>query len=233
VQQPENWSENLRLESVALSRDIGQHCRPYEKAPLVAGDLDSPTINQHPRPFRLALTDQSLDPGSAGGTNHWPHLHTLLQAVANDPLRCRFGDRLDKTVAGLAHRDCQRGRQAALASAAERAVGNYPGSGFQVGIRQDDDRILGAALDLGSLAGGRGAGVHRLGHRGRSDETDCLNTGVVKDGFGGLARSVDQVHHPPGEIDLLHQLEYSDHRKRNSLGGFDDEGIAAGQGIGH
>ena len=60
---------------------------------------------------------------------------------------------------GVANGDGQRRRQAALPGAAESAVGDDLRGRGQVGVRQHDDRVLGAALALRALAVGGAARV--------------------------------------------------------------------------
>ena len=88
--------------------------------------------------------------------DHRAHLHAGLQPVADHPpLRPPRRWRLVKGSARLADGDGQRSRQAALPGAAEGAVGQDARGHLQVGVRQDHDRVLGAALALGALAVGR------------------------------------------------------------------------------
>ena len=58
----------------------------------------------------------------------------------------------------------------------------------EIGVRQHDDRILGAALALGALAGGRGAGVDIARHGARADEAHRADLRVIE----------NRVHRPRG-----------------------------------
>ena len=71
------------------------------------------------------------------------------------PTRSRGGRVCDRVAEGLlriAHRDRDRNGQAALARAAEGAVADDLRRHLHVGIRQDDDVVLRAALALHAFA---------------------------------------------------------------------------------
>ena len=148
-----------------------------------------------------------------GWDDHRSHLHAGVQAVADHPAGGRIADRFGELVARFADRDRQGDRQAALPGAAEGAVGDDLHCHLHVGIRQDDDRVLGPALGLGALAVGGRAAVDVPGYRRRADKADRPDGGMVQDGIHRLLGAVDQVEHALGQPDLLDQLEDLLHRQ--------------------
>ena len=86
--------------------------------------------------------------------NNWPHLHAFVETVAHSQGRRRFGDGIAESLLRFADGDGHGDRQAALARAAERAVADDLRRHLHIGIRQNDDVILRAALALRALAVG-------------------------------------------------------------------------------
>jgi hypothetical protein len=82
-------------------------------------------------------------------------VHALLQPVADHARGGRLGQRGHEDLVGVGHGDGQRRGQAALPGVAKGAVGDDAGGQRHVGVGQDDDRVLGAALRLHALAVGR------------------------------------------------------------------------------
>ena len=117
--------------------------------------------------------------------------------------------------------------ETALARAAESAVADDLRRQLHVGIGQDDDVILCAALALHALAAGRGAPVHMPGHRRRADETDGAYLRMIAKRVDHLAPAINQIHHALGQAGFLEQFERAPHRKRDALGRLEDERVAA------
>ncbi len=164
--------------------------------------------------------------------DHRAHLDALVQAIPRDPPSGGLRDGLGEGRGRFPNRDHERGRQAALPGAAKRAVGHDGGRHVQVGIGQDDGRVLGPTLGLHPLAVGRRAAVDVAGDGRRADEADRADQRVVEQGVDGVRAAVHHVHHARRQAKLVDELEHLLHGEWNSLGGLDDHGVAAGDGVG-
>ena len=96
--------------------------------------------------------DQRFDARLALRRDHRPHLHALVEAVADAQMTRQLGNRIAESLLRFADRHRDGNRQASLPGAAERAVADDLRGHLHVGIRQNDDVILRAALALGALA---------------------------------------------------------------------------------
>ena len=103
---------------------------------------------------------------------------------------------------------------------------------LQVGVRQDNERVLGPALALGTFAVGRSPTVDIFGHWCRAHKADRPHIGVVEKSINRLFRAVDQVDDTVRQASLLNDLEDLLRRHGRLFRGFQDKGVAAGDGVG-
>ncbi len=78
-----------------------------------------------------------------------------------------------------------RDGETALAGTTEGAIADNLGVRLHIRVGQDDDMIFRAALALHSLAPGGPFGVDVAGDRGRADEADGADLGVVEERIDG------------------------------------------------
>ena len=127
-------------------------------------------------------------------------------AVADLARRGRVADLRRERLRRLGDGDDDRRRQAALAGAAERRVGDDLRRHVHVGVGQDDDRVLGAALALHALAVGGRAAVDVARHRRRADERDRAHLRMIEQRVDGVLAAVHQVDDAGREAGLLDEL---------------------------
>src|SRR5258708_40261191 len=101
-----------------------------------------------------------------------------------------MGDLISECAARLADGDGHRGGEAGLTGAAKGRVGDEAGSHLHIGIRQDNDRVLGPTRALGTLAVGCRPAVDVLCYWGRADEGDSTHKWVVEQGIDDLLRAI-------------------------------------------
>ena len=132
-------------------------------------------------------------------------------------------------IRGVADGDDQGLGHAALAGrAVARRDGRVRGQ-LHVGVGQDDHGVLGGRVGADPLAV-LGAGLEDVPpDRGRADELDGVDAGVLQDGVDGLAAAVDDVEDAVGQPGLLPQLGLELRRARRVAGGLPDEGVAGMQ----
>ena len=88
--------------------------------------------------------------------------------------------------------------------------------------------VLGAAEALHALARRRAARIDVLGDRGRADEADRLDVGIVEDGVDRLLVAVDDVEDARRAARLDEQFAEPHRHARVALRGLQDESVAAG-----
>src|SRR5256885_11642351 len=88
-----------------------------------------------------------------------------------------------------------------------------------------------SALALRTLPIRSGASINVLCNRGRSDEADGANLGMIEDRVHSGLAAIDQVHYPGRQSSLLEQLKRAAHGERHRLGGLHDKGISAGNRV--
>src|SRR5256884_5378946 len=159
--------------------------------------------------------DETFDASLTFFADDRPHLHAGVETVPDLNFRSGFGDGIAKRLLRFADRDRYGNGETALARAAESAVADDLRRQLHVGIGQDDDVILCAALALHALAAGRGAPVHMPGHRRRADGTDGAYLRMIAKRVDHLAPAINQIHHALGQAGFLEQFERAPHRKRD------------------
>ena len=88
--------------------------------------------------------------------------------------------------------------------------------------------VLGAAEALHALARRRAARIDVLGDRGRADEADRLDVGIIEDGVDRLLVAVDDVEDAGRPARLDEQFAEPHRHAGIALRGLQDEGVAAG-----
>ena len=193
-------TEDLGPRHFALERQPFENRRPHEVAGPILRNVGIATVDHRPRAVADRLIDQRLDARSAFRRDHRAHLHAVVEPVAGDASRGPLLDRVAEGAGRLSHGDRERRREAALAGAAERAVGDDFRRRRHVGVGHDDHRVLRATLALDALAGGRAARVDVTRRRARTDEADRADDRMVEDRVDHVAAAVDQVHDPGRQL---------------------------------
>src|ERR671922_848118 len=91
--------------------------------------------------------------------------------------------------------------------------------------------VLSSALALHALAAGGGARVYVFGDRRGTDKADGSHLRVIAESVHGIAAAINEIHDAFWQAGFLEQLERAAHRKGNALGRFQDERVAAGDGV--
>src|SRR5215469_8326279 len=152
VNQAQHRPKDFGIRKCARRSDAIEDGRLHKTTFFPAGDLRMPPIEDNLGPVSFALPDHRLNPGFAPGCNHRPHLHVLIETVADtEPGRC-FGDRIAKNGLCFADCDCHRNREAALTGASKGTVANDLSRHLHICIGKNDDVILRPALTLGTFA---------------------------------------------------------------------------------
>ena len=127
--------------------------------------------------------------------------------------------------------DDAAGRGAALSGRAEAAPQAAVDRQLEVGVVEDDDRVLAAHLEVDLLERRRGGLVHEPAGRRRSGERDDPDGGMGDErrpGAGAIAgHEVDDAGRQAGVGQRLHEV---DGRERRLLGRLQHHGVAADQG---
>ena len=115
-------------------------------------------------------------------------------------------------VADVADRDRDRDRHAALAGRAVGRAHQRVGRLVEIGVGHHHHVVLGAAQRLHALAVLRGGRVDVLGDRGRADEADRGDVGMLQQRVDRLLVAVDDVEHARRQPGLGQQLGDADSR---------------------
>src|SRR5690606_14449337 len=113
------------------------------------------------------------------------HLGGRVVTGADLDLLGALADLLHQFVADGADRHDRGDRHAALAGRAVGGGDRGVGGRVQVGVREHQHVVLGAAEGLHALAVGGGGGVDVAGDRGGADEGDGLDVGVLQEAVDG------------------------------------------------
>ena len=143
----------------------------------------------------------------------------------------RSASRSTKRRVDVGVHDQPRGRAARLALEAEvHAAHDALERRVEIGVREDHDRVLAAALERHRLHGhARGPRLDRTARLGQADERDPRHVGMRDErvaGLGAVAR--DDVDHA-GREDPRQLLGQDEGRQRRLLGRLEDDGIAGDQ----
>jgi hypothetical protein len=88
--------------------------------------------------------------------------------------------------------------------------------------------VLGAAEALHAFSRGASARIDVLGDRGRTDEADRLNVGIIEDGVDRLLVAVDDVEDARRPARLDEDFAEPHRHAGVALRGLEDESVAAG-----
>ncbi len=182
--------------------------------------------------FGDTAIDTGFDAGFALGGDDGPHLGGGVEAGSGLDGGGGLGDGVAERDVGIADGDGHGDGETALAGATESAVADDFGGHGEVGIRHDDNVVFGATLALNTFSIGGGASVD--GARGGcgSNETDGADVGVIDDGIGDVTSAVDEVADAGRESGLVDEFEDPLHGEWDAFARFDDEGVAASDGVG-
>ena len=166
-----------------------------------------------------------MDAVDGGGGDDGAHVLAELEFAGD------VGDLVDDRL-DVADGDHQGGGHAALAGAAVGGGDDGGGGEFGVGVGDDEQVVLGAAEAEHALAEGGAPCVEDLGDLGGADEGHGLDVGVVDEGLDGGLAAVDGVEDAVGEAGLLQEAGELEGAVGDDLGGFEDEGVPGGEGLG-
>ena len=183
--------------------------------------------------FRVSAIDNDFEPVGFGAVD--VRGDTCFRVAANNRAHVLAGDdgfgELGHAVEDLLHvadGDNDAGGHAALAGATGEA-GQDIGSGhFGIGVGSDDEVVLGAAEGPYAFSLSGGPTVDDLGNASGPNEGNGLNAGMVADGFDDGFAAVHDVENAIGKARFLHQFGEFHGAEGRLLGGFEDEGVAAG-----
>ena len=154
-----------------------------------------------------ALADERNNAIATGCGDDGAHLHGGIDAVA-DLERCGGGgDGFAEPVLRFADGDRDADREAALTGAPEGGVGDDLSGGFRIGVGQNDDMVLGAALALDALSARGAARVDVFCNRGRADEADGAHQRMVEQCVDCGLAAVDEVDDAGGQAGFVDQLD--------------------------
>ncbi len=128
----------------------------------------------------------------------------------------------------LADRHRDRDRHAALARRAVARADQRVDRLVHVGVGHHHHVVLGAAEALHALSRRRAARIDIFGDRGRADEADRLNVGIVEDGVDRFLVAVDDIEDAGRPARLDEQFAEPHRHAGIALRRFQDEGVAAG-----
>ncbi len=146
-----------------------------------------------------------------------------------DPHLLRAGDEplLELVVDAALDDDAARGG-AALPGGAERRPEDAVDGEVEVGVVEDDDRVLAAELEVDVLEVVGGGLRHQDAGLARAGEGDHGHVGVAHEPVAGLlAVAVDEVDDAVGQPGLGEQLDEALGQERRVLGGLEHDGVAA------
>ena len=232
MHQAEDRAKDFGAPNFALVRHQIENGREDKVAIFVATDFFVAPIDQHLGALALAQGNQLFDAGFALGGDHRPHLHALVQAVADGARGSGIGDALEEFVAGRPNRDADAGGQTALARTTKRRIHCNPGSRLHISIRHDDDRVLRAALGLHALAIGGATAIDIARDRGAADKTHPTDAGVIEDGIDHRFVAVNDLNDTLWEAGLFDQLHEFAHAHGHFLAGFQNKAIATRYRVG-
>src|SRR5437660_7326979 len=172
MNQAEHRAKNFRVRKLAGGRETIKNRGGQEISCLIFENSRAASIQNGLGTFPDTGVDETFDASLTFFADDRPHLHAGVETVPDLNFRSGSADGTAKRLLRFADRDGYGTGETALARAAESAVADDLRRQLHVGIGQDDDVILCAALALHALAAGRGAPVHMPGHRRRADETD-------------------------------------------------------------
>ena len=159
-----------------------------------------------------------------------PHLGILVGAGVDLQATGALGQTLDQRVGDPANRYRDGYRHAALARRAVSRAGERIHGLIQIRVGHHHQMVLGAAQRLHALAR-RGAGpVDVLGDWRGADEADRGDARIVQQRVHSHFVAMHDVEHAVGQSGFLEQPGEIDAGRGIALGGFEHEGIAAGDG---
>ena len=159
MNQAQHRTKNLGVREFTLHWNVVEHGGLHEISLFSARDFRASAIEDNFSAIAFAKFHQRLDSGFALRRDHRSHLNAVVQSVADAQGSCRFEDRVTEHFLCFAHGDRYRNRKTTLSGASESAVANDLRRHLHIGVRKNDHVILRAALALGALAVGSGAGI--------------------------------------------------------------------------
>ena len=128
----------------------------------------------------------------------------------------------------LANGHGNRDRHAALAGRAITRTDQRIDGLVHVGVRHDQHVVLGTAEALRALAVVGGTRIDVMRDRGGADEAHRRDVRIIEDAVDRFLVAVDDVEDAGGQPRLEEQFGQPHRAGRVTLGGLEDEGIAAG-----
>eukprot|EP01022_Parablepharisma_sp_SALTPOND_P021543 TRINITY_DN427_c0_g3_i1.p1 TRINITY_DN427_c0_g3~~TRINITY_DN427_c0_g3_i1.p1 ORF type:complete len:877 (-),score=398.28 TRINITY_DN427_c0_g3_i1:14792-17422(-) len=232
AQHAQHRTEDLFLVDRHLRGDVVEQGATDEEALLEARHLVAATIDHQGGAFFHATADQSLDALLGGGRHHRAHLGSGVHAFVDLQVAGAVGQGRHQGIAGAAHRHRHRDRHAALAGRAEGCTHQGIHGQLHVGIGHHHHVVLGAAQGLHALALGRATGIDVFGNRGRADEADGLDLGMIQQRIDGDLVTLHDVEDAIGQAGFLQQLGDQQRRRGIALGRLQHEAVATGDGDG-
>ena len=206
--------------------DLVDHRRPDPEAAAV--DLELAAVDGQLGAGVGALADVVDDPLARLRRHHRSHFRAGVEAGADLDLTRPPRHLLDQVVGDLAGGDRNRDRHAALAGRAEAGGRELVGGVAEVSAGDDDRVVLRPAERLHPLAVLGRPGVDVGGDRGRANERDRRDVGVVQQRVDRDLVAVDDVEDARRQPRLGVELGDEVGGGGVALGGLQHKGVAAG-----
>ena len=218
--------------SSLVAGTLVENGRLHEVSCFIFRNARVASVEQNLRSLLLARRNQRLDSRLALRRDHRAHLHAFVEAIAHAQRRSRLGNRIAKSLLRFADRHRDGNRQAALSGAAKGAVADDLRGHLHVGVGQNDDVVLRAALALRALPVLTGARIDVPRDRRGTDKTDGANLGMIEQRVDDVLAAVHQVQTPFGSPMFSISLERPPHGERHALRWLQDKSISGGDGVG-
>src|ERR1039458_9526859 len=177
VDEAQHRAEDFGVSEIAGRGNVVEDRGLHEVARFVFRNLRVAAIEQDLRALLFSESDQRFDSLFTLRRDHGAHLDAFVEAVADFEFRGSVGNGIAESSLGFADGDGDRDSEATLAGASEGAVADDLRGHGHVGVRKNDDVILGAALALAALPFFAGARIDVARDRSRSDEADGADFG--------------------------------------------------------
>src|SRR5258708_5282532 len=217
MNQTEHGTEDFRIGELAVGGQTVQNRGSDEISGFVFRDFSVASIEDGLCPFADTRGNQGFNALFTFLGDHWTHLNTGVEAVANANGRGGVGNGIAEGFLGFADGDSNGNGKAALAGATKRAVADDLRGEFHVRVGQYDDMIFCATLTLHAFAAGSGSCVNMPGNGRRADKADGTDLRMVAEGIDHFFPTVDEVHDSFRQASLFQKLESAVHGEGNAL----------------
>src|SRR5262249_52220066 len=197
----------LRIPQLAAGSNIIENCWCDEVSGFMSGDADAATVEQHSCASLRAPRYRTLDSVLALRRYDGAHMDALVEPVPDFEASRHVGDCLAERPVRISDGDRHGDRETPLSGTSEGRITDDLSSHLQICIGHDHNMVFGAALALDSLAIGRAMRIDVLRYRGRPDEAQSPNRGMMDQSINRSLASVHQAHDSGRQAKLVQELE--------------------------